>query len=145
MVLVFMYLNFSGLWAYREVEFVLDQRIFNVAYLFALTLPMLLFMLSVSVLIDSEQNELSDWNATYLAASSRFYVILALAVAAALLPDLIPGVSFAPSPIPSLLLIGFFVLLAAYRNVVVHVIAHSAFWICTCSLLVFWVLQAFLA
>ncbi|MEE4145133.1 MAG: hypothetical protein V2I26_10080, partial [Halieaceae bacterium] len=128
MCLYFMYMNFAGLWAYKGVDFVLDNGIFNVVYLFAITLPMLIFMLAVSVLVPVATRQTLQFDAHYFQSSPSFYLILALGVCTTVLPDLLPGVEFAPSPTWPLIIAATFVCLAFVRNRFAHGLAHSLFW-----------------
>ena len=130
MGLVIMYLNFSGLWAYGEVNFSLNSGIFNAAFLLILTLPMLLFMLAVLVLTHDSIEASTDLNAHYRATSRRFFLIFCLALGASFLPDLLPGVKATPNPIYGLLVIGLFAVLALVRNATAHLVMHVIFWAC---------------
>lgn len=123
-----MYMNFAALSAYKGVHFVLDKGIFDVVYLFATTLPMLIFMLAVSVLVPVAPPQTMEFEAHYFQSSPSFYLILALGVCTTLLPDVLPGVDFAPGPTWPLIIAATFVFLAFVRNSFAHGVAHSLFW-----------------
>lgn len=135
--LLFMYANFSGLWAYRSVEYEVAQGIFNVLYLLVITLPILLFMLSVSVLVPPNLDEISNLEAHYVESALPFYLILASGVGASLLPDLLPGVKFAPSPLVIFIIIAVFLSLAWIKNRGIHLSVHAVLWMLVMARIVF--------
>jgi hypothetical protein len=127
--LCFMYMNFSGLWAYRSVEFEVTQGIFNVVYLFAITLPMLLFMLAVSVLVPPNLSEITDLEAHFLESVLAFNLIFSAAMGAAMLADFLPGIKNTTPPIPALIMITIFVLVGLARSRAIHLSMHAALWL----------------
>jgi hypothetical protein len=137
LALFFMYMNFAGLWAYRNVEFVLNQGIFNVFYLFAITLPMLLLVLAVSVLSPTALPIENDLDNYFIENASAFYVIVAAAVGISFLPDLLPGVEFAVNPIMIVIMMGVFISLALMKNRIMQIALHSVLWVALVLLMIF--------
>lgn len=129
MSLVFMYMNFAGLWAYQNVEFAYTDSVFSIGHLFALSLPMILIMLSVSVLVRSSVVSSSNLDAVYFALAKRYFSIQAVAVVASFLPDLMPGVTDVPYPLPGLIMICVYLYLAFSQSRAIHCLAHILFWL----------------
>ena len=137
--LFFMYWNFSGLWTYRDVNFELMRGSFNVMYLFAITLPMLLFMLAVSVIVPPNISQIINLGEHYQRSARTFHLIFAAAVGASLLPDMLPGVGFAPTPVPFLVIMLMFLVMGLVRSRTLDFTLQAFVWILvfTLNLIVF--------
>ena len=130
--LFFMYWNFSGLWGYQSVEFEAAQGAFNVTYLFVITLPILLFMLSVSTLIPHDLGAVNDLDAHYFSSARAFHLAFALGIVASFLPDFLPGVVSPTGPDAFMALsvfLGMFLIMAFVKARAIHILIQAALWI----------------
>ena len=127
--LYLMYLNFSGLWAYRSVEFELAAGVFNVMYLLAITLPILLFMLAVSVVVPPDMGQITDLEAHFLESALAFNLIFAAAGGASILADLVTGINLTTLTIRPFIIMAIIVLVGFTRSRAIHLSMHAALWL----------------
>lgn len=126
-----MYANFAGLWAYRSVDFEVSVGIFSITHLVIVTLPMLLFMLAVSVVAPPNIDDIRDLENHYFESARAFYIVLCGAMLASFLPDILLGIHLdMPAFTPLILCLVFFALLALawVKSRAVHWSVHAALW-----------------
>lgn len=127
--LYLMYLNFSGLWAYRSVEFELAMGIFNVMYLLAITLPILLLMLAVSVVVPPDMAEITDLETHFLESALAFSLIMAAVIPAAILADLVTDRDLTTLGIAPFVIMAIWVSVGFTKSRAIHLSWHAALWL----------------
>ena len=143
--LFYMYANFSGLWAYSNVDFQYAAGTFNTSFLLLITLPMLLFMLAISVMVPSDIDDIQDLEGHYDGSTGPFYVIFCAAIASSALPDLLPGVRMSV-PLP-LTIFSWFLLLSLltlvwFKGRLIHLSVHALQWLVLLGIFILWPLAA---
>ena len=125
-MLMSLLVHFSGLWAYREIDFGTPGPL-ALGFLILIITPTLSFSIAVSVLVPSETKP--DLSVHYDAVAKPFFLIVALGMLLSAAPDFLPGVTIKSDLVALSTYVGIVVVMALSQNRIVHYVCHGLLWL----------------